>query len=132
MILAHDEERIALRKALGFTSHHYPFSDHYNENSENEWMYGRKSHTDLVKSENWREPLSFDYRYIKEDVKCNLALICSIGDLCGTKTPIANSLLRLIGVLTDEDFEKTGRTLNSLGLSGKSVKEITDLLFKGF
>jgi opine dehydrogenase len=132
LILAHDQERIAIREALGFTSHHYPFADHYDENSDNEWMYGRKGHTNLVKSESWRETLTFDYRYIKEDVKCNLALLCSIGDLCGVETPIADSLLRLIGVIADEDFENTGRTLDNFGLSGKGVDEIVELLKEGF
>ena len=132
LILACDQERIALRKALGFTSHHYPFSDHYEENSENEWMYGRKAHSDLVKSESWREPLDFNIRYIKEDVKCNLALLCSIGDLCNVETPIADSLLKLIGVLVDEDFAQTGRTLDYLGLSGRSIDELSALLQAGF
>jgi opine dehydrogenase len=132
LILAHDQERIAIREALGFTSHHYPFSDHYDENARNEWMYGRKAHTDLVESESWRESLTFDYRYIEEDVKCNLALFCSIGNLCGVETPIAHSLLRLLGVVVDEDFEKTGRTISSLGLSGKGIDEIAELLREGF
>ena len=132
LILAHDRERIAIREALGLTSHHYPFSDHYDENSKNEWMYGRKGHTDLVESESWRESLTFNYRYIEEDVKCNLALLCSIGDLCSVETPIADSLLRLIGVIADQDFEKTGRTIDNLGLSGKSVDEIVELLNEGF
>jgi len=132
LILAHDEERVALRRALGFSSHHYQFSDHYDENSENEWMYGRKAHSDLVKSESWREPLNFNFRYITEDVKCNLALLCSIGDLCHVETPIADSLLKLIGVIAGENFQKTGRTLDYLGLSDKSVDEITELLQEGF
>ena len=132
LILAHDQERIAIRKALGLTSHHYPFSDHYDEASENEWMYGRKGHTELVESESWRESLTFDDRYIQEDVKCNLALLCSLGVLCGVETPIADSLLRLIGVIADEDFEKTGRTLDNLGFSGKSVDEIVVMLHEGF
>ena len=132
LILAHDLERIALREALGFSSHHYPFSDHYDEKSENEWMYGRRAHTDLVKSESWREPLTFNFRYITEDVKCNLALLCSIGDLCHVETPIADSLLKLIGVITDEDFRETGRTIDSLGLADKSVDEIKELLQEGF
>lgn len=132
LILAHDEERIALRKALGFTSHHYPFSDHYDENSKEEWMYGRRAHSELVESKSWKEPLHFNFRYITEDIKCNLALLCSIGDWCHVETPIADSLLKLIGVIVDEDFEKTGRTLDSLGLSQKPVEEIRELLWEGF
>jgi opine dehydrogenase len=132
LILAHDQERIAVRKALGFASHHYPFSDHYDQSGENEWMYGRRAHTDLVESESWREPLDFNYRYIREDVKCNLALLCSLGDLCGVETPIADALLHLIGVIAGENYAQTGRTLDYLGLSGKGAAEIAALLEEGF
>ena len=131
LILAHDEERIALRKKLGYTTHHYPFSDHYDENCEEPWMYGRKAHNDLVDSESWREPLDFTYRYITEDVKCNLALLASVGDLCGVETPIADSLLKLLGVIVGEDFRKTGRTLESLGLAHMGLEEFDQLLYSG-
>jgi opine dehydrogenase len=132
LVLAHDQERIALRKALGFKSHHYPFSDHYDQNSSHEWMYGRKAHTQLVKSESWREKLDFNHRYIREDVKCNLALHCSVADLCGVETPIAHALLTLIGAVVGEDFMKTGRTLASLGLSARAADELMKLLDEGF
>jgi opine dehydrogenase len=132
LILAHDAERIALRRALGFTSHHYPFADHYQPAGDDEWMYGRKAHTDLVKSEKWREQLTFAHRYVTEDVKCNLALLASIGDLCGVETPIADSLLTLIGTITGEDYRRTGRTLEALGLGGRSVEALTRVLEQGF
>lgn len=131
VILAHDEERITLRKALGYTTHHYPFSDHYDQKSKDPWMYGRKAHDDLVESESWREPIDFTYRYITEDVKCNLALLTSVGDQCGIDTPIADSLLKLLGVIVGEDFRKTGRTLESLGLSDIGLKELEQLLYNG-
>jgi len=131
LILAHDEERIAVRRSLGFKSHHYPFSDHYDQESENPWMYGRKAHTDLVKSESWRESLDFNHRYIQEDVKCNLALITSIGKFAGTEMPIANSLLTLLGAIVGEDFRKTGRTLETLGLGGLEKEKMERLLLEG-
>ena len=131
LILALDQERIAMRRALGFTTHHYPFSDHYDQNSKEAWMYGRKAHSDLVQSKSWREKLDFSHRYIREDVKCNLALHCSVADLCGLKTPIAHALLTLIGAVLGEDFMKTGRTLASLGLSGYSTGELMNLLNDG-
>lgn len=128
-----DKERIALRKALGFSSHHYPFSDHYYEDSQNEWMYGRKAHSDLGESDRWREHLEFkNHRYIVEDVRYNLALHSSIGDFCNVETPITDSLLKLIGVIVDEDFEKTGRTLEYLDLADKPLDEIMNILFEGF
>ena len=120
-----------MRKALGYTSHHYPFSDHYDPNSDEEWMYGRKAHSDLVESERWRESLDFSFRYITEDVKCNLALLCSIADRAGISAPIAHSLLTLLGVIVGEDFEQTGRTLDRLGLEGKSIEAIKGILQDG-
>jgi opine dehydrogenase len=95
-------------------------------------MYGRKAHTDLVKSESWREPLTLNFRYITEDVNCNLALLCSIGDFCNVETPIADSFLKLLGVLVNEDFRKTGRTLESLGLARMPLEEISKILHDGF
>ena len=95
-------------------------------------MYGRKAHTDLVKSEKWRESLNFSHRYILEDVQCNLALMASIGDLCRVGTPIADSLLTLIGVISGADLSKTGRTLETLGVGDLSLEEFTGVLEEGF
>jgi opine dehydrogenase len=94
-------------------------------------MYGKKAHSDLVKSEKWRESLNFDHRYILEDVKCNLALMASIGDLCRVATPIADSLLTLIGTICGENFRETGRTLETLGVGDLSLKELTTVLWEG-
>lgn len=132
LILSHDAERIRLRKAIGYTSHHYPFADHYNPDGGAEWMYGKKAHSQLVKSEKWREPLSFSHRYILEDVKCNLALLSSIGDLCRVETPIANALLTLIGTICGESFRETGRTLKNLGVGDLSLEELRTLLRVGY
>ena len=95
-------------------------------------MYGRKAHADLVKSEKWRESLSFDHRYIVEDVKCNLTLMASIGDLCRVQTPVADSLLNLIGAICGENFRTTGRTLQNLGVGDLSLDELTALLWQGY
>jgi opine dehydrogenase len=132
LILAHDAERIGLRKKLGFTSHHYPMADHYDPTGDTEWMYGRKAHTDLVKSEKWREKLNFAHRYVVEDVKCNLTLLTSIGRLCGGETPIGDALVTLIGAIAGEDFRATGRTLVSLGLGDLTIGGVTELLEQGF
>jgi opine dehydrogenase len=67
-----------------------------------------------------------------EDVKCNLALMTSVGDLCRVETPIADSLLTLIGAICGENFSKTGRTLATLGVGHLSLEELTRLLRQGF
>ncbi|MCL5942380.1 MAG: NAD/NADP octopine/nopaline dehydrogenase family protein [Actinobacteria bacterium] len=131
VILAHDGERIAVRQALGFGPPHYPIAHHYDAHGDEEWMYGRRGHTDLVTSEKWREPLSFAHRYIREDVHCNLALFSSIGDLAGVETPVADSLLRLVGVITGQNHMAEGRTLTNLGLGELSLSELDRLLQEG-
>lgn len=131
LVLAHDAQRIALRIALGFETHHYPFGDHYHPVDDSEWMYGKKAHTDLVKSEKWREKLTFDHRYIAEDVRCNLTLMASIGDLCRVETPLADALLSLIGAIVGEDFMQTGRTLKTLGVGHLSLQEFSAVLDRG-
>lgn len=132
LILAHDAERIKIREALGFAPPHYPIADHYDGDAQDEWMYGRRGHTELIKSERWRESLSYGHRYIQEDAKLNLSLLCSIGRLAGIETPIADSLLTLIGAIAGEDFWATGRTLEKLGLGGLSEEELIALLGQGF
>ncbi len=131
VILAHDDERIAVREALGYSSPHYPMRHHYDPQDGEEWMYGRRGHTDLVKSEKWRESLGFQHRYIQEDVHVNLALFASIGDLAGVETPIADSLLHLAGAITDQAHITTGRTLTNLGLGTYSRAELQRLLHSG-
>jgi opine dehydrogenase len=131
LILAHDAERIRVREALAFAPPHYPMRDHYEPADGAEWMYGRRGHSELVESEKWREKLDFSHRYVAEDVRCNLALLASIGDLAGVETPIADALLALIGTIVGEDFRQTGRTLQSLGLGGLSFPELTELLEQG-
>lgn len=131
VILAHDEERIAVREALGYSAPHYPMRHHYEPRDSEEWMYGRRGHTDLVKSEKWREALDFQHRYIQEDVHINLALFASIGDLAGVETPVADSLLHLVGTITGQAHITAGRTLTNLGLGAYSQAELIRILRDG-
>ena len=131
LILALDAERIAVRTALGYTEPHYPLTDHYHPEGDREWMYGRGGHTDLVKSEKWRESLSFSHRYVREDVHETLALLASMGDLAGIDTPLADSVLRLVGAITGCDHLREGRTLATLGLADIPAEQLKLLLREG-
>ena len=131
LILALDAERIAVREALGYVAPHYPIADHYHPQGDREWMYGRGGHTDLVKSEKWREPLDFSHRYVREDVHETLALLAGIGDLAGVDTPLADSVLRLFGAITGCDHLHQGRTPAALGLGGIPANEVKRILREG-
>ncbi len=127
-----DEERIAVRRALGFQPNHYPLEDYYNETRPNEWMYPRIAKKLLMESRLWYEKIDYQHRYVTEDIGCGLAFLVSIANYVGVDVPIARSLLTLAGVVAGTDFMETGRTLKSLGLSQLSAKELQKILMNGF
>ncbi|HVV61562.1 MAG TPA: NAD/NADP octopine/nopaline dehydrogenase family protein, partial [Pseudolabrys sp.] len=124
-----DGERIALREALGYRAPHFPLADHYNTSN---WMYGKLAHDKLVDSGDWHEHLDLKtHRYLREDVGLGLALIVSFAEWAGVACPVAAGLLAVAGAASGNDFRKTGRTMENLGLAGKSRAALADLLREG-
>ena len=127
-----DEERIAVRKAMGFQPNHYPLEDYYDETRPNEWMYPRIAKKLLMESRLWHEKIDFKHRYVTEDIACGLAFLISVADYIGANVPVARSLITLAGVVAGADLMETGRTLKSLGLSQYSVEKLREILNDGF
>ncbi|MCW5689135.1 MAG: NAD/NADP octopine/nopaline dehydrogenase family protein [Pseudolabrys sp.] len=124
-----DAERIALREALGYKAPHFPLADHYKTSN---WMYGKLAHDKLVDSGDWHEHLDLKtHRYLQEDVGMGLALIVSLGEWAGVPTPVAAGLLAIAGAASGNDFRKTGRTMETLGLAGESRESLSAMLGKG-
>lgn len=119
-----DAERISVREAFGYGAPHFPLADHYKEDGEM-WMYDRKSRANLKDSGDWREKIILtEHRYMMEDTRLGLSLICSMADAAGIEVPVARALMTLGGAIVGEDFMKTGRPLEKAGLGGKSVAEL--------
>lgn len=126
-----DDERIAIREALGYAAPHFPLADHYAVDGD-EWMYGRDAHDTLTDSGDWREKIDLrTHRYMLEDTKLGLALLVSIGKWAGVPAPVAEGLLNLGKAVTAEDFDTTGRTLGTLGLDEKSPEQMREILLQG-
>lgn len=124
-----DNERIAVREALGYTAPHFPLSDHYDGNT---WMYGNLAHDKLVDSGDWHEKLNLTtHRYMSEDIAVGLALLVSVANWAGVKAPAAQGLLAIAGAINDCDFLETGRTLQSFDLAHKSPTEVQQMLQDG-
>ena len=124
-----DAERIAVRKALGYRAPHFPLADHYTTSN---WMYGQLAHDKLVDSGDWHEKLDLkSHRYLREDIGLGLALIVSLGEWTGTPVPVAAGLLAIAGAASGNDFRKSGRTWESLGLAGESKDSLRRLLNEG-
>lgn len=127
-----DNERIAVREALGYQPPHFPLSDHY-DSAGDEWMYGNLAHDKLVDSGDWREQLILqEHRYMREDVQIGLALLVSIADWAGVSAPTATGLLAIGSAVCDANFKRDGRTLTSLGLYDKTQKDLQALFRDGF
>lgn len=110
-----DNERIALREALGYRPYHFPLRDHY---TTDQWMYG-DAHDRLTESGDWREHIELTrHRYMREDVEYGLAFLVSVAEWAGAKAPVAAGLLAIGSAICGTDFLAQGpRTLASLGLA---------------
>lgn len=123
-----DQERIAVREALGQGAPHYPLADHYNNDR---WMYG-DAHKQLVKSGDWRENIDLHtHRYITEDTELGLAFLASTARFVGVDAPIAHGLLAIVGGFLGRDLRKGPRTLETLGLAGLTAAQLKQRLHDG-
>ncbi|WP_134680313.1 NAD/NADP-dependent octopine/nopaline dehydrogenase family protein [Paracoccus ravus] len=127
-----DAERVKVREALGYGAPHFPLADHYNQDGD-EWMYGRKAHSDLTDSGDWREKIVLtEHRYMLEDVRYGLSLLVSAARMAGVSVPVAEGLLAIGGSICNEDFMQTGRPLAAVGLDTLSREELRETMQSGF
>lgn len=123
-----DQERIAVREALGFSAPHYPLADHYNNDR---WMYG-DAHKKLQKSGDWREHIDLHtHRYISEDTEIGLAFLASVARWAKVDAPITQGLLAIVGGFLGRDLRAGPRTLEALGLAGLSAPQLAQRLHDG-
>ena len=127
--VALDEERIAVREALGYTAPHWPLADLYSRVGET--FYGVITRERMDRDSVWREKISFQHRYVEEDVGCGLALWSSLGRRLGVHTPLADAFLTLASTINGVDYARTGRTLENLEVAEASLEQLKDWLVHG-
>ena len=86
----------------------------------------------LVASGLWNEVLTFEHRYVTEDVALGLSLFESAARTSSVASPAVSGLLLLFGVLLAREFTGRGRALEALGLGDLSLREIKTLLQDGW
>lgn len=124
-----DNERMAVREALGYRPPHFPLADHY---ESDRWMYGNLAHDKLVGSGDWREHLDLQrHRYMREDVAYGLSFLVSVAGWAGVPTPVALGLLSVASAMLGEDLSHGPRTLSALGLDRFDRPAMTVLLREG-
>ena len=72
---------------------------------------------------------SLDYRYFNEDVGYGLVFLQKLGEQVGVATPVMSAVITLVSLLMNRDYlGEAKRTMESLGLSKHSAKELDKLL----
>lgn len=124
-----DSERVSLGTALGVHLH-----------TAREWLYlayasAGKTLFDAIEGtpgyKGVRAPSTLAHRYILEDVPMSLVPMVSVGKMLGVRTPTLSSLIHLASLIHSRDFMAEGRTVDKIGLSGKSVEDIRMMAVKG-
>lgn len=77
-------------------------------------------------------PKDLNDRYLTEDTPCSLVALASLGDAIGVETPVMDSVVVLASALKDQDYFKTGYTMETWGIAGMSVEEIKKFVREGY
>jgi opine dehydrogenase len=131
LIDAVDAERVATRRGLGYPAPHYELATYYDEARAAEGLYGAGAKAKLVASGLWSEVLTYEHRYVTEDVALGLTLFESAGRTAGLATPAVSGLLGVFGALLGRDLAG-GRALDHLGLGDLTRREVLTLFHEGW
>ena len=70
-----------------------------------------------------------NYRYFNEDVGYGLVFFQKLGEQIGVETPIISAVITMVSLLMNRDYlGETKRTMDTLGLSKLTAKELNELL----
>lgn len=117
-----DEERVKVAEAIGIRAI-----------TARQWLYmaysspGETLFEAMRKNAGYRgiqAPRSLKVRYIEEDVPCSLVPIASVGKMLNVPTPNIDSVIQLACGINDTDYWLNGRTAESLGITGMSVRDL--------
>ena len=121
-----DKERLDIGRAFGITL-----------TSISEWLktsYGLKDgslYEILQSNEAYRgtkSPQSINHRFLYEDTLSGMVPLASLGAELGIKTPTLNAFICIASIVSDRNYYKEGRTVEKLGLAGKTVEEICEMV----
>jgi opine dehydrogenase len=77
-------------------------------------------------------PKSFDNNFVAEDVPVGLMPMVALGKAAGVAMPAMQTLIDFTMMMTGDDYAKTARTLERMGLAGKDAAGIRKVVEQGF
>jgi opine dehydrogenase len=125
-----DAERVAVAAAMGFQAI-----------TARQWLYlaydaaGRNLYEAIRANHGYKgitAPITINTRYLDEDVPFSLVPIASLGQMFNVPTPMIDAIIRLASAMNERDYWAEGRTVERLGLAGRSLREIRYLVVEGF
>jgi opine dehydrogenase len=113
-----DAEKMAVCRALGLPA---PGIDDVYEEFGTGPIYRQSAAAARTKVDTI--PKVYD-RFLDEDVPLALVTLASVGRMIGVPTPVADAVIQLASTVQGVDYWKTGRTVEALGIAGKSPAEL--------
>ena len=119
-----DGERVALARAFGVSvpTVRQWLAQAYGLEGDDLYALIQRLHHEVFKSS--PAPARLDARYVTEDVPFGLVPLSELGRLAGVATPIALGLSQVASAALGRDFFREGRTLERMGLEGRSLDAI--------
>ena len=129
------KEQCELAQAIGVGIQEYDEKDFFSrENLLGQEYMGK----DYVIPFNEQDPIQFgtgpftvQNRYITEDIPVGCHVYHELGKKFGVKTPVVDSMINLACVMAEQDFYKTGYTLDYLGMGHMDKDEMLKYLNDG-
>jgi opine dehydrogenase len=132
LIDAVDAERLAIRNGWGYPAPHYELATYYDEARAAEGLYGAGAKAKLLASGLWSEVLTFEHRYVTEDVALGLPFFESAARTVSAASPTVSGLLGVFGALLGTTLSGRGRDLDHLGLGELTLREVRELFHSGW
>lgn len=130
-----DKERVEVLKAIGvdakfLLSYYWPKARNWYDGLHTYYPATQTSRATKIWVEGYgNQP--FRYRYLAEDTPCQMIPLVSLGDLLGVDTPTMDGLVQLASILSEIDYWKTGRTVDKMGFTGLTGKDILEYARNG-
>jgi len=124
-----DAERVTVAAAMGFGCM-----------TAREWLYvaygaSGKTLFDAIRANQGyygiKAPPIVHHRYITEDVPMSLVPIASLGEMLGVPCPTVRAIIHLANLMHGCDYWHIGRTVEKMGLAGRSLREIRMRILEG-
>lgn len=117
-----DAEKMALIRTLGLEPTN--IDDIYTELGSGPSVYREQGEPFGMRDRIWP-------RYISEDTSYGTVMFSSLGRLLDVPTPVSDGINTLLSVVEETDFYAQGRTVEALGLAGRTLQEIQHYLREG-